>query len=47
MAIKKHDKWIDDDLMARVSLLDNMMDNIIPLFECSESAKENDRDFRC
>lgn len=40
MAIKKRDKLIDDDLIARATLLHNMKENIIPLFEYSESTKE-------
>ena len=37
---KKQEKWEEDDLMARATLLHNMKDNIIPLFEGHESAKQ-------
>jgi hypothetical protein len=39
-AKKKQEKWEENDLMARATLLHNMKDNIIPLFEGHESAKE-------
>ena len=39
-AKKKHEKWEEGDLMARATLLHNMKDNIIPLFEGHESAKQ-------
>jgi hypothetical protein len=31
--VKKQEKWLEDDLMARATLFYNMKDNIIPLFE--------------
>jgi hypothetical protein len=37
---KRHEKWVEDDLMARATLLHDMKDNIIPLFESHEFAKE-------
>jgi hypothetical protein len=39
-AKKKHEKWEEDDFMARATLLHNMKDNIFPLFEGHKSAKE-------
>jgi hypothetical protein len=37
--IKKQEKFIEDDLMAKATLLHNMKDNIIPLFEEYDTAK--------
>jgi hypothetical protein len=39
-AVKKREKWMKDDLMARATLLHSMKDNIIHLFEGYETAKE-------
>ena len=39
-AVKKREKWMEDDLMARATLLHSIKDNIIPLFEGHETAKE-------
>jgi hypothetical protein len=39
-AVKKREKWMEDDLMARATLLHSMKDNIIPLFEGHETTKE-------
>jgi hypothetical protein len=38
--IKKQEKWLEDDLLARATLLHNMKSNIIPLFEEHNSAKD-------
>jgi hypothetical protein len=37
---KKHEKWLEEDLMAWAILLHNMKDNINPLFESHKSTKE-------
>jgi hypothetical protein len=39
-AVKKREKWMKDYLMTRATLLHSMKDNIIPLFEGHEIAKE-------
>ena len=39
-AKKMQEKWEEDDLMGSATLLHNMKDNIIPLFEGHEFAKE-------
>ena len=33
-------KWIEDDAMAKATMLHNMKDNIIPLFEEHETARQ-------
>jgi hypothetical protein len=38
--IKKQEKWLEDDLLARATLFHNMKDNIIHLFEEHNSAKD-------
>ena len=37
--IKKHDKLMEDDLIASPTLLHNMKDNVVPLFESHETTK--------
>ena len=46
--IKKYDKLMEDDLMARATILHNMKDNIIPLFKSHESGicQRHDGGFR-
>ena len=46
MVINKQEKWLENDLIARATLLHNMKDNIIPLFEEHGKNKRYDGGFR-